>query len=152
MGCLCRRTCACDAWVTMCVGFLNVISPIQSPQHGQPPHMALKTFGIASKPCPPDGDINLIDTQRQRKKEAKHNRNTKCTRFFFFLKKKEEPTGTYCWRCSECFFKYSIVVGGQFARLLAQRLPRVCPSCTCLFQPVHITSKQCPSCNRPLSP
>ena len=66
---MCRRTCACDAWVTMCVGFLNVISPIQSPQHGQPPHVALKTFDIASKPCPPDGDINLIDTQRQRKKK-----------------------------------------------------------------------------------
>ena len=69
MGCLCRRTCACDARVTVCVGFLTVISPIQSPQHGQPPHLALKKIGIASKPCPPDGDINLIDTQRQRKKK-----------------------------------------------------------------------------------
>ena len=64
----------------MCFGFLNVISPKQSPLHGQPPHMALKTFDIASKPCPPDGDINVIDTQRQRKKEAKHDRNRKCTK------------------------------------------------------------------------
>ena len=78
----------------MCVGFLDVFTPIQSPQHGQPPHLPLKIFGITSKPCPPDGDLNRIDTQGQRKKKRNMiATNKQCTR----NKKTEEPMGTYCW-------------------------------------------------------